>query len=515
MARYNENNKKMTQLVLLALVTAVISAFSVFALFKWIQIPVLGPKSASAPSPTEQALTVQHDTTPALKSTDLETLVAPVALYPDLLLAQLLPAATYPLEVAQAARWLGSKPDPVQTSGQDWAPNIAVLLHFPQVIFMLNDRLDWTTELGDRFLVKPDSVLAAIQSIRAKAMAAGLLKDSPEQKVTNAVVTKVSMENRQDPETGTYVTAGSKAAQTRQIELIRIEPANPQVIYVPQYNPQVLYKALPAEAHYPDASLTPTYNATSSQASPWVTYGAGVATGALLGWAISEWNDDMWDDKRNVYYRQPYISRYSGNYNGYHVGVKNINIYISGNKTNGKYNNTLIQPGTIPWIHDPLHRHGYRYPPEAQQRLITPKHQPALAGQRRVTGRTDNSYYSGYNQDQLNRVQKRTHVRTFSEVLRNKKTAKESQRANIDQSTQQAEHLSTAKSGETCKVMPRSAPASDRTVEKASFTACSSEANSIFSGILDGSQTRTYSKRGQTSRSEERLGSSRDGRKRK
>jgi hypothetical protein len=566
-ARYKKTDKGMAQLVVLAFVAAVIGALSVFALFKWMQKPVVEPESASAAPATAQAPTVQAGATPAVqaplpaaKPTDLETLVAPVALYPDLLLAQLLPASTYPLEVVQAARWLESKPDLAQASGQGWAPSITVLLQFPQVIYMMNDRLSWTAELGDRFLAEPDSVLAAIQSIRARAMTAGLLKDSSEQKVTKAAVTKVSMGNQQGQGVWVEFPAAPKAAQTRQIEVIRIEPANPQVIYVPQYNPQVLYTA-------PTAGSTSVYDTTTSQASHWLTYGAGVASGALLGWAISEWRDDNWDNNYHGYYRQPYISYYSGNYNGYRGGSDNINIYrnvnIAGNEINVNRKNTLNRPIPIPWVHDPLHRHGYRYTPQAQQRLATPKQQPALAGQRHATGQAVNPDYAGYGRDKLERVQqtpvekalgqsiastrkqqdkaveqKITHSlnqtdknpggspqpvqqrtqereRAFSEVPQNKKTTTESQLAKTHHSTQQAERLSTAKPGKLAKAMPHSAPASDRTVELMSFTGRSSEANSVFSGISEGSQAQTFSKRGQSSRIEGRIGGTGDGRRRK
>ena len=530
----NKTNKGMARLVVLALLTAVIGALSVFTLFKWTQKPVAESKPATTVPATTQALTVQPGATPAVQAplpavepTDLETLVAPIALYPDILLAQLLPASTYPLEVVQAARWLESKPDLAQASGQGWAPSITVLLQFPQLIFMMNDRLDWTAELGDRFLAKPDTVLAAIQSMRARAMAAGLLKDSPEQKVTKAAVTKVSMGNPQEQGAWAEVPATSKTAQTRQIEVIHIEPANPQVIYVPQYNPQVLYTAPPAPASYPNANPAPGYDTTTSQASPWLTYGAGVATGALLGWAISEWSDDDWDDRYHGYYRQPYISHYSGNYNGYRGEANNINIYrdvnISGNEINVNHKNTLNRPVSTPWVHDPLHRHGYRYPPQAQQHLATPKQQPALAGQRQATGQAVNPDYAGYDRDKLDRVrqtqaEKAPGQNIASTRKQQNKVAQQQITPSLNQtdkkpgSSQQPvqkrtqERPSSAKPGELAKAMPRSASASDRTAEVTNFTGRSSEENSVFSGVREGSQAQTFSKRGQFSRAEGRIG---------
>ncbi len=565
MERFKKINKGIAQLTL---VIAVIGVLSVFILFKWMQKPVEGANTTAAPIAI-RALTVHPGMTPAVqaphpaaKLTDLETLVAPIALYPDLVLTQLLPASTYPLEVVQAAHWLESKPDPAQVSDDEWAPDITVLLQFPQVIFMMNDRLDWTAELGDRFLAEPDAVLAAIQSMRARAMVAGRLEDSPEQKVTKATVTKVFMGNQQDHGAWVEVPAASKAARTRQIEVIRIEPANPQVIHVPQYNPQVLYTALPAPDYYPDASPTPVYGTTTSQASPWLTYGVGVATGALLGWTISEWNDDDWDDHYHGYYRQPYISYYSSNYNGYSGGANNINIYrdinIFGNEISANRKNTLNSPVPTPWVHDPLHRHGYRYSSQAQQRLGVPKQQPALAGQRRAAGQAANPDYAGYERNELGRVrqtqaekalgqdiaptrkqqnkaaqqktatslnqadkkpgvsqqpvQQRTQDHAFSEVPQNKKTTTESQRAKTHHSTQQAESLSTEKPG---KAIPHSAPAFDRTVEVTNFTDRDSETYSVFSDVRAGNQAQTFSKRGQASRTNGRIEANHDGRRRK
>lgn len=469
-------NKGITQPVVQTLAISVIGILSIFILFKWMQKPVEGSNTAIAPI-TTRALTVQPGTKPAgqvpypvAKPTDLETLVAPIALYPDLLLTQLLPASTYPLEVVQAAHWLESKPYLAQASGQGWAPSIIELLRFPQLIFMMNEKLDWTAELGDRFLSEPDSVLAAIQSMRTRALSAGLLKDSVQQKVTKATVTKVSMDNL--PGEGTWVEApaAAKSALTRQIEVIRIEPANAQEIYVPQYNPQLLYSAQPSLAHNPDTNPTSVYDSTTSKIPPWLTYGAGVTTGALLGWAISEWNDDDWDDHYHGYYRQPHISYYSGNHNGYDGGTDNINFYqdtyISVNKINDIRKLTSSQTVQTPWVHDPLHRRGYLYPPQAQQRFATPKQQPALAGQRKAATQAVNSDYAGYERNELDRMRQ----------------------------TQMEKNLGHS------IALTRKQP---------------DETYSVFSGVNAGSQAQTFSKRGYASQTKRRLGTTHDGNRRK
>jgi len=506
MDRYKKINTRIVQLFVLAIATSVIGAFSVFALFRWLQEPEGEPMFTTAVPATSQALTVQPGTTPAVqanlpavKPTDLETLVAPIALYPDLLLTQLLLASTYPLEVVQAARWLESKPDLTLVSRKDWAPSIILLLQFPQVLYLMNDRFNWTAELGDRFLAEPDSVLAAIQSMRARAMTKGLLIDSPVQKVTKATVTKISMGNQQNQGTWIKVPAASKAAQTKQTEVIRIEPANPQVIHVPQYNSQVLYTVPPAPDYYPDASTAPVYDTRTSQATPWLTYGAGVATGALLGWAVSEWNDDDWDDHYHGYFRQPHISHYSGNYNGYNGGANNINIYrnvnISSNEINVNRKNTLNQPVPTPWVHDPLHRHGYPYPPQAQQLLATPKQQPALAGQRRANDQSVNPDYTGYDRNKLERMRQTQVEKALGRSLA-------STRKQQDKAAQQ-------------EITRHSVATSARTVEVTSFTDRSSEENSVFSDVRAGSQAQTFSKRGLASRTKKRIGATYDGKRRK
>ena len=179
--------------------------------------------------------------------TDLESLVAPIALYPDPLLAELLVASTYPLEVVQAARWLETKPDLATLSSKDWDASVMRLASVPQVIKMMNDHLDWTTQLGDAFLAKPVEVMDAIQTLRKRATDSGFLKDTPEQKVTAKTVSV------DQPTEGTWVSddtnAQSNGATIKATpavlkkEVIYIEPAKADTVYVPQYNPETVYQA--------------------------------------------------------------------------------------------------------------------------------------------------------------------------------------------------------------------------------------------------------------------------------
>lgn len=144
-------------------------------------------------------------------SEELDALVAPIALYPDALVAQILPASTYPLEVVKAARFLEKGGTEEQIDAQDWDPTIKALARYPDAIARLNEDLDWTQELGSAFLAQPEDLMESVQNMRRQASNAGSLQSTPQQTV-------VTQDN-----------------------VITIEPADPQVIYVPQYNPQVVY----------------------------------------------------------------------------------------------------------------------------------------------------------------------------------------------------------------------------------------------------------------------------------
>jgi hypothetical protein len=158
---------------------------------------------------------------------EIEQLAAPVALYPDPLLAQVLMAATYPVEVVQAARFVQANPtlrdsrlgDALRY--QNWDDSVKALVSFPQILAMMDGKLDWTQRLGDAFLAQEQDLMDAVQVLRARAQAQGTLTSSPQQ------VVRV------------------------QAPYIYIEPASPQVIYVPVYNPLIVYGLWPYPAYQP------------------------------------------------------------------------------------------------------------------------------------------------------------------------------------------------------------------------------------------------------------------------
>jgi len=160
-------------------------------------------------------------TAAAFSQAQLDQMMAPVALYPDSLLSQVLMASTYPTQVAEAVKWSkgnhGKKGDDAVKAVQDkkWDPSVASLVAFPEVLAIMGDKPDWVEQMGDAFLAEPDKVMDTVQELRKKAKEAGNLKSTKQQKVV----------------------VDNSAQQT----IIKIEPADPQVIYVPAYNPTLIY----------------------------------------------------------------------------------------------------------------------------------------------------------------------------------------------------------------------------------------------------------------------------------
>jgi hypothetical protein len=388
------------------------------------------PPSAQNVPPTESVPSLPAPAPTAKPLTDLESLVAPIALYPDPLLAELLVASTYPLEVVQAARWLETKPDPATLSSKDWDASVLRLTAVPQIIKMMNDHLDWTTQLGDTFLAKPAEVMDAIQKLRKRATDSGFLKDTPEQKVTAKTVSATQpAEGAWATETTGAESGGTTIKATPAVlkkEVITIEPAKADTVYVPQYNPETVYQAplapppvtgtsnaYPAstvvnvnQPSAPTPSYYPTYypaTTTTSTTDSWVNFGAGAVVGGLLTWGIMEWaDDDDWDDYHHVghYYGNTVCRNgncWHGGGGGYYGDRGNINVNrnanisrstnISGNEINidrgGTFSQNNLQPAQRPtgWQPDQRHRRGQAYP-EAVQKRLGRTQQPALAGQR-------------------------------------------------------------------------------------------------------------------------------------
>lgn len=196
----------------------------------------------------------------------LDQLVAPVALYPDALLALVLPAATASSDIVLAARYLNSGGDPAQVEAQPWDDSVKGLAHYPDVVKWMDENLAWTQQIGDAYLSNPSEVMAAVQRVRAQARANGLLVDTPQQQV---------------------IIDGS---------YIRIIPAQADVIYVPRYDPEIIYVE------------RPVYYASD----PWLTFGVGFGVGWWLNYdcdwghrviVVNPHRGSHWQGRRD--WRQP------------------------------------------------------------------------------------------------------------------------------------------------------------------------------------------------------------------
>lgn len=221
-----------------------------WAAFVALALAMLLSTTASAQAPAATGGAAQ-----ALPATELEKLVGPIALYPDDLVAIILPASTSPLQIVQADRYLDKrKSDPKLPIDEKWDDPVKSLLNYPDIVKKMSNDLDWTSALGEAVVTDQGAVLEAVQVFRRKAKSAGNLKTDDKQVV-----------------------------KTQQ-EVIIIEPANPQVIYVPQYNPStvVVYSTAPVYGYYPTA-----YPAYYYPYPPGAAMAAGVVWGAAIGAAWS------------------------------------------------------------------------------------------------------------------------------------------------------------------------------------------------------------------------------------
>src|SRR5688572_9467330 len=217
----------------------------------WASAQVAAPAPASSQAPAQESVKIPAD--------QLDSLVAPIALYPDPLLSQTLVASTYPLEIVQLQQWLernkGLKgkalEDAVQK--QPWDPSIQAMAALPDLVKRLSDDIQWTTELGNAFLAQQSDVMNAVQRMRKKAESTGALESNEHQKVETETVNNENV--------------------------IVIEQANPEVVYVPSYNPAAVYGV----AAYPYPSIYyPPYTGGVVAASA-ISWGVGLAMGAAWG----------------------------------------------------------------------------------------------------------------------------------------------------------------------------------------------------------------------------------------
>jgi hypothetical protein len=225
---------------------------------------------------------------PAFKPEQLDQLLAPIALYPDELIAQILTAVTYPLEIVMAARWVADPKYAALTGdalakaldGQSWDASVKSLVPFPSVLQMMSDKLDWTQQLGDAFLSQEQDCLASVQRLRRKAQTAGTLKSTPQQTVTVQAPAAVA------PLSGAPATM----APVTEEPIIAIEPTDPQQVYVPYYDPATAYGVWPYPDYQPYAFPPPVGYGIAAGLATGLAFGAGVAVvSSLWGWGRPNW----------------------------------------------------------------------------------------------------------------------------------------------------------------------------------------------------------------------------------
>src|SRR6516165_4938387 len=247
-----------------------------------------------APVPPEAGQPPEQPASSPFKSEELDQILAPIALYPDELIVQILTASTYPLEIVMAARWAADPKNAVlkgdalaqALEGQSWDASVKSLVPFPSVLKMMSDKLEWTQKLGDAFLSQEGDCLASVQSLRRKAAAAGTLKSTPQQKVTVAPRAAAAAPGLQGPPAGEPITM----APVTEEQTISIAPADPQVVYVPSYDPATAYGAWPYPSYPPYAFPPPVGYGVAAGLATGLAFGAGVAVaGSLWCWGSSNW----------------------------------------------------------------------------------------------------------------------------------------------------------------------------------------------------------------------------------
>lgn len=317
------------------------------------------PATVSAPPVTPAVVKSTFSTA------QIDQWVAPVALYPDSLLSQVLMASTYPANVAQAVQWSHDNPlkqgdAAIQSvSDQPWDASVKSLVAFPQLMALMGENPQWVQNLGDAFLAQPQDVMDSVQRLRQLAQQTGSLKSSTEQKIittTKKVVPVNQPANAPATQSNTVSTSSPVVAEPAPT-VITIEPANPDVVYIPNYNPNVVYGSW-ANTAYPPVYLPPPAG------EPFVDsfvrgfgYSMGVATTYALFSSI-DWDDD--DHDHHHHDDDDYHHHDGGHRDGndwQHNG-DNINIDVNNfNRITGEH----LTDKNMAWWHNPNYRNGVTY----------------------------------------------------------------------------------------------------------------------------------------------------------
>ncbi|PTN52252.1 DUF3300 domain-containing protein, partial [Achromobacter xylosoxidans] len=265
-----------------------------------------------------------------LDNAQLDQLMAPVALYPDSLLSQILMGATYPDDVAAAAKWSAAHTSESgdqavkAVEGESWDPSVKSLVAFPSVMDMMGRQPDWVKSVGDAFLAQPDAVMDSVQRLRVQAQKAGNLKSTPQQKVTSST--------------------------TNDKTVVVIEPADPQVVYVPSYNPTVVYGTWAYPSYPPYYYPPPPGSVFATSLVAGIGFGLGVAAVNSM-WGGFDWGHNDVDIDVNRY--------------------NNINV-------NQRIDRNNINNNRTTWQHNPANRGNTPYADQASRQRFDSQRQAGV-----------------------------------------------------------------------------------------------------------------------------------------
>ena len=317
----------------------IVPLFHLLCVFTFVPFGGMVVCSAQTP-PSVQSATEGIATGPNMSPQELQSLVGPVALYPDSLLVQTLAASTYPLEIVQLKQWLDKNKTlkgqalVEAVAQQNWDPSVQALSAFPAVVDKLFNNIQWTTDLGNAFLAQQSDLMDAVQRLRATAQENGVLNSNDKQ--------KVSAESLDD---------GKQA--------ITIEPAQREVVYVPSYNTQYVYRDSDYSNYsgYSDSGYSGSGSSGYSEDGySWAAYAVGAAYGAAYGYY--NWRDRYAEVNYNNYYNRNWNNKVNNwNKNTWKNNGNNWN-NNSGNGNRSEANRFSQRPteGSGRWQHDPGHR---------------------------------------------------------------------------------------------------------------------------------------------------------------
>jgi hypothetical protein len=388
---------------------------------------------------------------------ELDQVLAPIALYPDSLLAQVFIAATYPLELVMADRWVKQNKDlkgdelNKALEKQPWDASVKALTPFPEVLSMMSQKLDWTQKVGDAFLGQQADVMDTVQNLRKRAADAGNLKSTEQQKV---IVEK---------------------------EVIRVEPVNPQVVYVPVYDPWSVYGTWWWPA-YPPYVVYP-YPFGVAIAPGFIWFGAGLFVGAYWGsWGYWGWHNHACYVNRNYYAPGGSVgAAFAGGRGGSGSG-----------SAGGAF---AVQP----WRHDTAHRRGVSYRDQAtRERFGQQANRAAVESRRNFRGYEGNWIDRGTSTGRSDRLTGGT-GRPASSVGRADNTTVGAGRAGRPESLSRRD-AAAARTGRPDATVSRQASgqqAPGRTVDRSATG--QSRSGQVFEGIGKGSEVQRQSSWGRES----------------